>query len=146
MGNRSILADPRRGEMNGRVNKIKGREPWRPLAPSILAEKADDYLVKACASPFMTVTFIVRPDKRARIPAVVHVDGTTRAHLVERDDNPRFHDLIRKFDALTGVPALLNTSFNRKGEPIVCAPGDATKSFLTMKLDALAIGNFLVLQ
>lgn len=144
LGNRSILADPRVPAMKDRVNNIKGREPWRPLAPSLLDEARNEYFVGARRSPFMAFTFQVRSDRKERIPAVVHVDGTTRPQTVDKSANPRFRRLLECFAAETGVPALINTSFNTCGEPIVCSPLDAIRTFSGSGLDLLAMGNFLV--
>jgi carbamoyltransferase len=142
LGNRSILADPRRAEMKDIINrKIKFREPYRPFAPSVIEERAGDYFHSAGASPFMTVVCRVRDEKRSVIPAVTHVDGTARIQTVSRTHNPRYWTLLREFDALTGVPVLLNTSFNVKGEPIVCTPADAVACFLKTDLDYLVLGE-----
>jgi carbamoyltransferase len=148
LGNRSILADPRQARMKDLINaKVKFREAFRPFAPSILAERASEYFVvdghRAAAFPFMTAVLPVRPEKRAVIPAVTHFDGTGRLQTVEQEVNPRFHALIAEFDRLTGVPVILNTSFNLAGEPIVCTPADAVSTFQRSGLDALAIGDYL---
>lgn len=145
LGARSILADPRDREMLHRVNAaIKYRDPWRPFAPSMLEEAADEYLEGASYAPFMIVTFPVRPEKREEIAAVVHVDGTTRPQMVRRSVNPLYYDLIRRFADQTGVPVIMDTSFNLKGEPIVNSPRDALRTFISSGLDALAIGSFLI--
>jgi carbamoyltransferase len=145
LGNRSILADPRDPEMKDRVNNIvKFRESWRPFAPALLAEAAPEYLESAYDSPFMILTTQVRPEKRAEIPAVTHVDGSARPQTVEEGTNPRFHSLIREFQRRTGVPVVMNTSFNLRGEPIVCSVADALRTFFTSGLDALIIGGFLI--
>ena len=124
LGNRSILADPRRADMKDRINsKVKFREPYRPFAPSVLQENVEDYFHFHGTSPYMTFVCRVRDDRKAEIPAVTHVDGTARIQTVSREHNPRFWRLLNEFKALTGVPVLLNTSFNVKGEPIVCTPG-----------------------
>jgi carbamoyltransferase len=142
LGNRSILADPRRGDMKDVINrKIKFREPYRPFAPSVLEEEVGSYFNLAGSSPFMTFVCRVRDDRRTLIPAVVHVDGTARIQTVSRAHNPRFWSLISEFKALTGVPVLLNTSFNVKGEPIVCTPQDAVRCFLKTEIDYLVMGN-----
>jgi carbamoyltransferase len=143
LGNRSILADPRDIATRDRVNRLKGREMWRPLAPSVLAERAGSFFDLDGDSPFMLLAARVRDSARARIPAVVHVDGTARPQTVRRSANPRFYDLLRAFEHRTGLPVLLNTSFNAAGEPIVCSPGDAIRSFLAMGLDALVLGDFV---
>ncbi len=146
LGGRSILADPRRAAMSDTVNdKVKFRERWRPFALSILAEQAADYLVDPVDAPFMVMAFEVRPERRAEIAAALHgSDHTTRPQTVRRDVNPRFWDLIEAFRRRTGVPGVLNTSFNVKGEPIVCSPTDAVRCFYGTGMDALAIGNFLL--
>jgi carbamoyltransferase len=144
LGNRSFLADPRSDSIRDAINeKIKKRELFRPFAPSVKAEKAGEYFDISQPSPFMTVIVPVRPDKRAVIPAVTHVDGTARPQTVDRDVNPRYWKLLDRFEALTGVPVLLNTSFNIQ-EPIVCTPDDALATFTRSRVDALAIGDFWV--
>ncbi|MEV0093696.1 carbamoyltransferase C-terminal domain-containing protein [Streptomyces sp. NPDC050738] len=142
LGNRSILADPRSPEMRDRVNEaVKFRELWRPFAPSVLAEDFAVYFGPEPAVPFMECTLPVRAEARALIPAAVHVDGTARPQTVTADTNPLFHRLITKFRNLTGVGALLNTSFNLADEPIVCTPNDAIRTFYSSGLDLLVIGN-----
>jgi carbamoyltransferase len=144
LGNRSILADPRRPEMADILNcRIKHRESFRPFAPSVLAGAAGDFFENACPSPFMTFAFRLRPKKRLALPAATHVDGTCRVQTVEYDDNPRFWKLIREFAKLTGVPAVVNTSFN-DNEPIVCSPGEAIDCFQRTHMDVLVMGNYLV--
>ena len=145
LGSRSILADPRDPEMNAKVNNaVKFREWWRPFAPSLLAEAAGEYLESATDSPFMIVTAQVRPEKRGVIPSVTHVDGSARPQTVERDINPLYWRLIREFGDRTGVPVVMNTSFNLRGEPIVTSPTDAVRTFFSSGMDALVIGSFLV--
>jgi carbamoyltransferase len=145
LGSRSILADPRDPEMNAKVNKIvKFREWWRPFAPSLLAEVAGEYLESAIDSPFMILTAQVRPGKRSVIPSVTHVDGSARPQTVERDVNPLYWRLIHAFGQRTGVPVVMNTSFNLRGEPIVCTPTDAIRTFFSSGLDVLVIGNFVI--
>lgn len=145
LGNRSILADPRRKDMKDRVNdSVKFREGWRPFAPSCLAEAAGDYFQACADAPFMTLTFDVRPDRRDVIPAVTHADHTARVQTVTREANPRYWRLIDEFRKLTGVPVLLNTSFNLRGEPIVCAPKDAIRTFYSSGLDFLVLGDFVI--
>src|SRR5207247_8418498 len=125
LGNRSIIADPRRADMREIINtKIKFREKFRPFAPSILEEACNDYFIGAVPDPFMVQVYPVRSDKRAVIPAVTHVDGSARIQTVRREDNARYWRLIDAFRALTGVPVLLNTSFN-ENEPIVHQPSEA---------------------
>src|SRR5229473_3271940 len=144
LGNRSIVADPRRPEMKEILNRrIKHREIFRPFAPSILAESVADYFEKSHPSPFMTLAYSVRGEKRNKIPAPTHVDGTGRLQTVTRETNPRYHALISAFRDLTGVPGVLNTSFN-DNEPIVCRPQEAIDCFLRTQMDALVLGDFLV--
>jgi carbamoyltransferase len=145
LGNRSILADPRDPEMNARVNNaVKFREWWRPFAPSMLAEASGEYLENAPDSPFMIITAQVRPEKRSVIPSVTHVDGSARPQTVERQIRPLYWSLIKRFGEITGVPVIMNTSFNLRGEAIVSSPTDAIRTFYSSGLDALVIGNFLV--
>lgn len=144
LGNRSIIADPRRDDMKDILNaRIKHREPFRPFAPSILYEATGDYFDQTYPDPFMIKVYNVLPEKRAEIPAVTHVDGTGRLQTVHRETNPLYWGLIKEFESLTGVPVILNTSFN-ENEPIVCTPEEAIDCFLRTKMDALAIGNYLV--
>jgi len=144
LGNRSIVVDPRRSEMKNILNsRIKRREPFRPFAPSILEERVGDYFEHSYPSPFMLMTYRVKPEKRNKIPASTHVDGTGRLQTVNRDQNPRYWLLIREFEKLTGVPVVLNTSFN-ENEPVVCRPEEAIECFLRTKMDTLAIENYLV--
>jgi carbamoyltransferase len=143
LGNRSILADPRRGETKDKINLIKGRELWRPLAPSILSNRVNEWFVESGDSPYMSFVKTVRPEKADRIAACVHVDGTARLQTVSFETNPLYYRLLRRFEQLTGVPVLLNTSFNRAGEPIVCTPLDAVRTFSKMDLDYLIIGDFI---
>lgn len=144
LGNRSILADPRSAEMRDRVNaKVKFRESFRPFAPAVLAERADELFEGSPRSPFMLFVHRVRPEARERIAAVTHADGTARVQTVERGVNPRFHRLICAFAERTGVPVVLNTSFNVAGEPIVATPEDAIACFEHSGLDALALGSWL---
>jgi carbamoyltransferase len=145
LGNRSILADPRRPEMKDRVNEcVKFREGWRPFAPSCLAEAAGDYFEGCAQAPYMTVTFDVRPARAAEIPAVTHVDGTARVQTVDRAVNPRYWRLIHEFARLTGVPVVMNTSFNLRGEPIVCTPKDAIRTFYSSGLDFLVMEESVI--
>jgi carbamoyltransferase len=123
---------------------IKFREYWRPFCPSLTEEAAPRYLVKAAPAPFMILAFEATEEAREKAPAVVHVDGTVRPQTVDPDSNPRYYRLLKAFEARTGVPVLLNTSFNVKGEAIVCSPRDALRTFWSTGLDALAIGSFLV--
>jgi carbamoyltransferase len=145
LGNRSILADPRDPEMNAKVNNaVKFREWWRPFAPSMLKEVAGEYLLHACDSPFMILTSPVRPEKRNVIPSVTHVDGSARPQTVEKDINPLYWNLINGFGKRTGVPVIMNTSFNLRGEAIVNTPTDAVRTFFSSGMDALIIGSFMV--
>ena len=144
LGNRSILADPRRADMKDVINrKVKFREPYRPFAPSVLEEDVERYFHFRGISPFMTFVCRVRDDRKHEIPAVTHVDGTARLQTVSRRHNPRYWTLIDEFKTLTGVPVVLNTSFNVKGEPIVCTPEDAVKCFLATELDYLILGDVI---
>jgi carbamoyltransferase len=144
LGNRSIVADPRRPEMKDTLNRrIKHREIFRPFAPSILAEKTGEWFAKSYPSPFMTLAYSVQPEKRDKIPAPTHVDGTGRLQTVTREANPRYHALISEFEKQTGVPVVLNTSFN-DNEPIVCRPEEALDCFQRTQMDALVLGNSLI--
>jgi carbamoyltransferase len=148
LGNRSILADPRPAENKGRINKmIKKREAYRPFAPTVLEEHVAEYFVvpeNGHSLPFMTFVVDVQPDKRDLLGAITHVDGTARVQTVSRDQNPRYWELIRAFGDRTGVPILLNTSFNNNEEPIVDSVDDAIVCFLTTDLDCLVVGDYLV--
>src|SRR5262249_43081590 len=144
LGARSILASPLHAGMQSRLNEIKDREDFRPVAPVVLEEEAGKWFAGAGASPFMLFVFDVLPEKADRIPAVRHVDGTARIQTINRRQNAEYYDLLKAFQARTGVPVLVNTSFNTRGEPIVCTPRDAVESFWTSPLDALAIGSFLL--
>ncbi len=144
LGSRSILADPRDAALLDRVNRLKGRESWRPLAPSVLMERAEEWFTPWRPSRFMLIAFETRPEKRALVPAITHVDGTARPQGVEREILPLYHRLIEHFEHLTGVPMVLNTSFNHRNEPIVMTPAQAVASFLHMGLDRLVIGPFVV--
>lgn len=144
LGNRSILADPRRPDMRDVLNaKVKQREAFRPFAPAVLVERAAEFFEIAQPDPFMTLAPRVRPEGRDRIPAAVHVDGTARIQTVERTSNPRYYGLIEEFGRLTGVPVLLNTSFNRS-EPIVASPRDAVECYLKSGMDVLVLGDYYV--
>ena len=144
LGNRSILADPRKAEIKDVLNaKIKRRESFRPFAPSILREAVAEWFETDDDVPFMMKVFQVRPNRRDQIPAVVHVDGTGRLQTVHRETNPRFYRLIEHFRELTGIPLVLNTSFN-ENEPVVCYPEEALDCFLRTEMDALVLVNFLI--
>ncbi|MBZ5628238.1 MAG: carbamoyltransferase [Acidobacteriia bacterium] len=144
LGNRSIVVDPRRAEMKDILNaRIKKREPFRPFAPSILEDRVEEYFEQTHPAPSMLMVYQVKADKRAQIPAVTHVDGSGRLQTVSRGTNARYYDLIRDFDRLTGVPVVLNTSFN-EDEPIVCTPQDALNCFQRTRMDKLFLGDYLV--
>jgi carbamoyltransferase len=144
LGNRSILADPRRADMKAILNaKIKRRESFRPFAPSVLAAAVGEWFEEDDAVPFMMQVFQIRPEKRALIPAVTHVDGSGRLQTVDRRANPRYHGLIEAFRARTGIPMLLNTSFN-ENEPVVCRPEEALDCFLRTDMDMLVLGDTIV--
>lgn len=143
LGNRSILADCRRAEMKDIINhRVKFREPFRPFTPSVLEEAGKDYFQHPGISPYMNITFLVRPEKKDEIPAVVHVDGTVRIQTVSAKTNPRYHRLISEFAKVTGVPVVLNTSLNIKGDPINCSPREALATFYSTGMDCLAIGPY----
>jgi carbamoyltransferase len=144
LGNRSIIADARRADMRDRINlKIKFREKFRPFAPSILEEALDEYFVGAARDPFMQQVYPVRKDKQGVLPAITHVDGSGRLQTVNRRTNPRYYRLIEEFQRLTGVPVLLNTSFN-ENEPIVDTPEQALDCFLRTRMDALVVDKTLI--
>jgi carbamoyltransferase len=144
LGNRSIVVDPRRAEMKDILNaRIKKREPFRPFAPSILEERTADYFEQTHPAPTMLMVFQVKPEKRTVIPAVTHVDGSGRLQTVSRRTNPVYHQLISDFERITGVPVVLNTSFN-EDEPIVCSPQHAMDCFQRTKMDVLFLGNYMV--
>jgi carbamoyltransferase len=144
LGNRSILADPRRADMQGILNaRIKHREPFRPFAPAILEEATGDWFEDDYPSPFMLLTYGVKERRRREIPAPTHVDGTGRLQTVRREQNARYYDLIKAFGRRTGVPILLNTSFN-ENEPICCTPEEATATFQRTRMDALVLGSLYV--
>jgi len=144
LGNRSIIADPRRADMREIINtKIKFREKFRPFAPSVLVEKHHEYFEDSVDDPFMMQVYPIRPEKRAAIPAVTHVDGSGRLQTISKDGNPLYHQLISAFEKKTGVPILLNTSFN-ENEPIVLRPAEALDCFLRTRMDILVLGNHVV--
>jgi carbamoyltransferase len=144
LGARSILADPRRAEMKDIVNaEVKHREGFRPFAPSVLHERGPDYFDRYYPNPFMLLVLPIRQDKRDVIPAVTHVDGTGRIQTVDRA-NPLYHRMIEEFEARTGLPVVLNTSFNLAGEPIVHRPEEALLDYLNSGMDALLLGRYLV--
>ena len=165
LGGRSIIGDPRSQTMQAVMNlKIKQRESFRPFAPSVLEERAADYFELDRRSPYMLLVAPVKPQirvpvkaaqqqlfgldrlnvPRSRIPAVTHVDYSARIQTVQREINPRYHALLRQFEELTGCPLLVNTSFNVRGEPIVCSPEDAYRCFMRTQMDYLVLENFLL--
>jgi carbamoyltransferase len=165
LGARSILGDPRSPHMQAQMNiKIKFREGFRPFAPSVLRERAVDYFEIDCDSPYMLLVAPVKRERqipprpedehlwgierlnvqRSDIPAVTHMDYSARIQTVDRETNPDYYDLIKEFEDLTGCPVLVNTSFNVRGEPIVCSPADAYQCFMRTHIDYLALGPFLV--
>lgn len=147
LGNRSILANPCHPETQDRVNAaVKYREGFRPFAPAILADRVGEYFQTDADArvPFMERVYLFREEVRDRVPAVVHADGTGRLQTVEPEQNPRFHALIQEFEKRAGVPIVLNTSFNLNGEPIVCTPTDAIRTFFSCGLDALVLGDYLI--
>jgi carbamoyltransferase len=144
LGGRSILADPRDAKMRDTLNmKIKFREGFRPFAPSVLMDKASEWFEIDCDSPYMLLVAQVREGKRT-IPSVTHVDNSARLQTVTRDEAPLYYDLIREFEKITGVPILINTSFNVRGEPIVCTPQDAYLCFMRTNMDYLVVGHHLL--
>lgn len=144
LGSRSILASPIHPDMQARLNDIKDREDFRPVAPVVLEEDAGEWFEGATVSPFMLFVYPVKEDKADRIPAVRHTDGTARVQTINQEQHRAYYDLIREFKALTGVPVLVNTSFNTRGEPIVCSPRDAIECFWTSPFDALIINSFIL--
>jgi len=145
LGNRSILADPRNPAMKDLLNaRVKHRQSFRPFAPAVLAERSHEIFEDKVDSPFMLLSMNVRPEWQERVPAIVHVDGSARVQTVDRETNPAFHALLEAFAERTGVPVLLNTSFNVRGEPIVETPTDAMKCFLATEIDVLVIHDLLI--
>ncbi|HNW39733.1 MAG TPA: carbamoyltransferase N-terminal domain-containing protein [Candidatus Omnitrophota bacterium] len=145
LGNRSILAHPACPGINELLNsKVKHREPFRPFAPAVLEERKDEFFNLSGKSAFMLLAPKVRNEKRESIPGVVHVDGTARVQTVNKETNPKFWQLIKDFESITGLPILINTSFNLKGEPIVCSPQDALNSFNQSQMDCLVLGNYII--
>jgi carbamoyltransferase len=144
LGGRSILADPRHPEMRDILNKkIKFREGFRPFAPSVLADRASEWFEIDCESPYMLLVAQVREGKRT-IPSVTHVDNSARLQTVTREQNPLYYDLISAFDRITGVPLLVNTSFNVRGEPIVATPHDSYLCFMRTNMDYLVVGSYFL--
>lgn len=144
LGGRSILASPISPDMQAKLNEIKEREDFRPVAPVVLEEAVHDWFVDARRSPFMLFVYDVKPDKVDQIPAVRHVDNTARIQTVNRQQHPLYYDLLKEFGKRTGVPVLVNTSFNTRGEPVVCSPRDAIECFWSSPLDALIIGSYIL--
>jgi carbamoyltransferase len=145
LGNRSIVADPRPRDMKDKINRrVKFREEFRPFAPSILDENGAEYFVNYQTSPYMERTLLFRPEVRKKVPAVVHVDNSGRLQSLKRSWNPRYYDLVFSFYKLTGIPLILNTSFNIMGKPIIHSVEDALGVFLTTGLDALVIDDYLI--
>jgi len=145
LGHRSILCHPGKPGMKDILNaRVKHREGFRPFAPSVLRECASDYFDITCESPYMLLIAKVKEDKREVVPAITHVDGTARVQTVTREDNGRFYDLIAEFYKITGVPVILNTSFNIAGEPIVETPADALRCFMSTEMDYLVIEDYLI--
>lgn len=145
LGNRSILGNPSIPEMADIINeRIKFREKWRPFCPSVLESAASDFLMTDHPSPFMTFSFDINPEWKDRVPECIHVDGTGRPQVVHEDINPRYHRLLTEFEKITGLPVLINTSLNRRGEPMVCSPDDALKTFYGCGLEYMAIGDYLI--
>ena len=144
LGNRSLLASPEKYEMLVRMNELKGREVWRPLAPAVMYDKQETVFDSNIFSPHMTKNFNVLNEMKDRLQAITHVDGTARIQSVTKEYNELFYNIISEFYKLTGIPVVINTSFNVKGEPIVCTPQEAIDSFERMNLDYLSIGNYLV--
>jgi carbamoyltransferase len=144
LGARSILASPLEPGMQEKLNQLKDREDFRPVAPVVLEEAAPEWFEHGWRSPYMLFVDQVRAEQAARIPAVCHVDGSARVQTVDSVTNPELHALLRAFAETTGVPVLVNTSFNTRGQPIVCTPEDALAAWFTSPLDALALGPFLL--
>ena len=147
LGARSILADPRKAEMKERINKaVKFREPFRPFAPAILAERTLDWfeIPSGVTVPYMEKVFRFKSEKRCLVPSVVQFDGSGRLQMVDQSLTPQFHSIIKAFEKLSGIPILLNTSFNINNEPVVESPIDAIRTFYSSGLDAVAIGSFLI--
>ena len=145
LGNRSILADPRDPDIPALINaRVKDRRPFQPFAPSVLGHKAKEYFMNAAASPFMDKAFLTWSGKASEIPAVLNADGSARVQTVTPEQNELFFKLIESFETITGVPMVLNTSFNLRGEPIVCTPRDALRTFFSSGLDVLFLGPFMI--
>ena len=144
LGNRSIICDPRRSDMKDILNlKIKRRESFRPFAPSVLCEDVPEWFEQNDNVPFMMQVYQINQNKRSKIPAVTHVDGSGRLQSVDKSTNPRYYQLIKEFKNLTNVPMILNTSFN-ENEPVVCKPEEALNTFLRTKMDVLVLGDWMI--
>lgn len=145
LGNRSILANPTLSGINDMINeRVKNREKWRPFAPAVLEEDVLTYFTEPVHTPHMTLSSYVHWDKRSLLPGVTHVDGSARVQTISQEDNPRFYKLLKAFEKEVGIPVILNTSFNDKGEPIVCSPADAVSCFQATEIDILVLGDYLV--
>jgi carbamoyltransferase len=144
LGSRSILASPINHAMQARLNEVKDREDFRPVAPVVLQEKAHEWFNNAEYSPFMLFIYDVKEDKADKIPAVRHTDGTARIQTINEQQHKDYYDLLKAFERKTGVPVLVNTSFNTLGKPIVCTPRDAIECFWSSPFDALIIGSFII--
>ena len=144
LGARSILASPVHAEMQQTLNEIKDREDFRPVAPVIREEDAPEWFENARYSPFMLFVYNIRHEKEDKIPAVRHTDNTARIQTVNEQQNKPYYDLLTEFKKITGVPVLINTSFNTRGKPIVCSPRDAIECFWTSPFDALVMNSFLI--
>lgn len=143
LGGRSILADPRNKDMHSIVNGIKSREYWRPLSPAVSERFVSDFFIENRQSPFMLIRNFVQPEKITEIPSVVHVDGYVRPQTVAKDGS-QYSKVLEEFYKLTGIPLIMNTSFNSGREPIVCTPADALKTFHSTGIDLLALNPFLI--
>lgn len=146
LGSRSILASPIHPEMQSRLNEVKDREDFRPVAPVVLAEDASEWFSGAVDSPFMLFIYDVTKDKEDKIPAVKHIDGTARIQTISEDQHPEYYKLLKAFKQKTGIPVLVNTSFNTLGKPIVCSPRDAIECFWASPFDALIMGSYLIVK
>ncbi len=145
LGNRSILADPRDPAMKDKINeRVKHREKFRPFAPSVIEESVGEYFDRDYPAPFMQKVYSIKPEKRTLIPSVTHVDGSSRLQTVSKDSNPKYWKLIDEFGKITGIPVVLNTSFNDNNEPIVATPKDALRCFYSTGIDVLFVGDFVV--
>ena len=145
LGNRSILANPATPGVSDDINqRIKFREKWRPFCPSVLSEYQEEITGSNHPSPYMTFSFTITPAWREKIREAVHVDNTARPQIVDHKTNPLYYNLLQKFHKLTGLPVLINTSLNRRGEPMVCSPQDAINMFYGSGLEYLVMGNYVI--